>query len=97
MRVADRTGKQLLLRVFFPGRCWPVHLCPGILGLGGTLPVYLPRDDFFRAQSGSDHSNSVLFARFLSNRTPVVACTACLVTFLLDPAAALVHHPPWRM
>ena len=70
--------------------------CPGILG-AGTLVVKLLRDDLFRACFGSDHASAVLLAAFPSDRTPVVAATACLVPFLLDPAAALGRPPPWRM
>ena len=36
----------------------------------------------------------MLVAAFPSDRTPVVAATACLVPFLLDPAAALGRPPP---
>ena len=71
--------------------------CPGILGTGGTLAVTILRDDLFRACFGSDHASAVLLAAFPSDRTPVVAATACLVPFLLDPAAALGRPPPWRM
>ena len=38
-----------------------------------------------------------LLAAYPSDHTPVVAATACLVPFLLDPAAALGRPPPWRM
>ena len=34
---------------------------------------------------------------FPSAHTPAVAATDCLVQFLLDPAAALGRHPPWRV
>ena len=71
--------------------------CPGILGTGGTLAVTLLRDDLFNACFGSDHASAVLLAAFPSDRTPVVAATACLAPFLLDPAAALGRPPPWRM
>ena len=70
---------------------------PGYLGPGNSLAVSLPRDDLFRACSGSDHATALLLATFPSDRTPVVAATACLVPFLLDPAAALGRHPPWGM
>ena len=53
-------------------------------------------DDLFKACFGSDHASAVLLAAFPSDRTPVVAATACLVPFLLDPAA-LGRPPPWRM
>ena len=68
--------------------------CLGILGTGGTLAVTLLRDDHFKACFGSDHASAVLLAAFPSDRTPVVAATACLVPFLLDPADAL--GPPTR-
>ena len=68
--------------------------CPGILGTGGTLAVTLLRDDLFKACFGSDHASAVLLAAFSSDRTPVGAATACLVPFLLDPAAALGRPPP---
>ena len=71
--------------------------CPGILGTGGTLAVALLRDDLFKVCFGSDHASAVLLAAFPSDRTPVVAATACPVPFLLDPAAALGRPPPWRM
>ena len=66
-------------------------------GKGGTLAVTLLRDDLFKACCGSDHATAVLLAAFPSAHTPVVAATACLVPFLLDPAAALGRPPPWRM
>ena len=59
--------------------------------------LHLLRDDLFKACFGSDHASAVLLAAFPSNRTPVVAATACLVTFLFDTAAALGRPPPWRM
>ena len=71
--------------------------CPGILGTGSTLAVRILRDDLLKACLGSDHASAVLLAAFPSEHTPVVAATACLVPFLLDPAAALGRPPPWRM
>ena len=71
--------------------------CPGILGTGGTLAVTLLRDDLLKACFGSDHASAVLLAALPSDRTPVVAATACLVPFLLDTAAALGRPPHWRM
>ena len=71
--------------------------CPEILRLGGSLAVKLLRDDLFRACSGSDYATAVLLETFPSDRTPVVAATACLVPFLLDPAAALGRPLPWHM
>ena len=58
------------------------------------MAITLPHDDRFRACPGFDHVQAV---RVAGNRVPVVAATACLVPFLLDPAAALGRHPPWRM
>ena len=57
--------------------------CPGILGTGGTLAVTILRDDLFKACFRSDHASAVLLATFPSDRTPLVAATACLVPFLL--------------
>ena len=71
--------------------------CPGVLGPGGSLAVKLLRDDLCRACSGSDHASAVLLASLPSDHTAVEAATACLATFLLDPAAALGRPPPWRM
>ena len=71
--------------------------CQGIAGLRGSHAVTLLRDDLLRAGSGSDQARSVLLATFPSSRTPTVASTACIVPFLLDPAAALGRHPPWYM
>ena len=51
--------------------------------------VALPRDDLFRVCSGSDHAEAVLLATFPTSCIPVVAATACVVPFLIDPAAAL--------
>ena len=57
----------------------------------------LLRDDLFRVGSGSDHAEAVLLAAFPSRRIPVVAATAYVVPFLLDPAAALGRMSPWNM
>ena len=57
----------------------------------------LLRDDLFRVSSGSDHAGAVLLAVFPSSRIPVVDATACVVPFLLDPAAALGRMSPWHM
>ena len=40
---------------------------------------------------------STLLAAFPTSRIPVVAATACVVPFLLDPAAALGRMSPWHM
>ena len=69
--------------------------CPGILSTGGALAVTLLRDDLFKACFESEHASAVLLAAFPSDTsTPVVAATACLVPYLLDPAAALGRPPP---
>ena len=39
----------------------------------------------------------MLLATFPTRRVPVVAATACVVPFLLDPAAALGRMSPWHM
>ena len=39
----------------------------------------------------------MLLTVFPTCRIPVVAATACLVPFLLDPAAALGRMSPWHM
>ena len=39
----------------------------------------------------------MLLATFPPSRVPVVAATACVVPFLLDPAAALGCVSPWHM
>ena len=70
---------------------------PVILGTGGTLAITILRDDLLKACFGSDYASAVLLAAFPTDRTPVVAATACLVPFLLDPAAAMGRSPPWRM
>ena len=47
--------------------------------------------------SGSDHAEVVLLAAFPTSRIPVDAATACVVPFLLKPAAALGRMSPWHM
>ena len=61
------------------------------------MAVTILRDDLLKACSASDHASTVLLAACPSDCTPVVAATACLAPFLLDPAAALGRPPPWRM
>ena len=39
----------------------------------------------------------MLVAAFLSGRIPVVAATACVVSLLLGPAAALGRMSPWHV
>ena len=47
--------------------------------------------------SGSDHAEAVLPAALPTSRIPDVAATACVVPFLLDPAAALGRMSPCHM
>ena len=61
------------------------------------MAITLLQDDHFRVCSGSNHAEAILLAAFLSSRVPVVAATACIVPFLLDPAAALGYTSPWHM
>ena len=71
--------------------------CQCIPGLDSSVALALLWDDLFRVCSGSDHADAVLLAAFPTSRIPVVAATACVVPFLLDPAAALAHMSPWHM
>ena len=71
--------------------------CQCIPGLDGSVALALLRCDLFRACSGSDHAEAVLLSAFPTSGVPVVAATACVVPFLLDPAAALGLMSPWRV
>ena len=71
--------------------------CQCIRGLDGSVALALLRDDLFRVCSGSDHAEAVLLTVFPTSRIAVVAATACVVPFLLDPAAALGRMSPWHM
>ena len=71
--------------------------CQCVPGLDSSVKTTLLRDDLFRMCSGSDNEEAVLRAAFPTSRTPVVAGTACVVPFLLDPAAALGRISPWHM
>ena len=62
-----------------------------------SLAHALLRDDLFRVCSGSDHAEAVLLTVLPTSRIPVVAATACVVPFLLNPAAALGRISPWHM
>ena len=62
-----------------------------------SLAHALLRDDLFRVCSGSDHAEAVLLTVLPTSRIPVVAATACVVPFLLNPAAALGRMFPWHM
>ena len=71
--------------------------CQSIPGLDSSVALALLRDDLVRVCSGSEHAEAVLLAAFPSSRIPVVAATARVVPFLLDPAAALGRMSPWHM
>ena len=71
--------------------------CQCIPGLDSSVALALLRDDLFRVFSGSDHAEAVWLPAFPTSRTPVVAATACVVPFLLDPAAALGRMSPWHV
>ena len=71
--------------------------CLRIPALNSSVALALLRDDLFRVCSGSDHAEAVLLAAFPTGLIPVVATTACVVPFLLDPAAALGRMFPWHM
>ena len=75
--------------LLFECRCMP--------GLDGSVALALLRDDIFWVCSGSDHAEAVLLAAFPAGHVPDVAATACVVPFLLDPAAALGRMSPWHM
>ena len=71
--------------------------CQCIPGLDGSVALALLRDDIFRVCSGSDHAEAVLLAAFPTGHVPVVAATAFVVPFLLDPAAALGRMSSWQL
>ena len=71
--------------------------CLCIPGLDSSVALTLLRDGLFRVCYGSDHAGVVLLAAFPSSRIPVFAATACVVPFLLDPAAALGRMSPRHM
>ena len=58
------------------------------------MATALLRNDVARACAGTAPAEAVLLAAFPHARVPVVAATACLVPFLLDPAAVLMAGPP---
>ena len=71
--------------------------CPCISGLDSSVAVTLLRDDLFRVCSGSDHVEAVLLASLPFGRVTVIAATACVLPFLLDPTVALGRVSPWHM
>ena len=71
--------------------------CQCIPSLDSSVALALLRCDLVRVCSGSDHAEAVLLAAFPTSGIPVVAATACVVLFLLDPAAALGRMSPWHM
>ena len=80
--------------------CHIEHLlfeCQCVPGLDTSVALTLLRDNLFRDCSGSDHVDMVLLSAFPSSRVSVVVATACVVPFLLDPAAALGSVSPWHM
>ena len=75
----------------------PLFECRGVPSLGGSLAATLLRAVILRPCSGLDPARAVLLATFPPDRTPAVAATACIVPFLLEPAAAPGRQPPQRM
>ena len=71
--------------------------CQCIPGLDSSVALALLRCDLFRVCSGPDHAEAVLLSAFPTSGVPVAAATACVVPFLLDPAAALGLMSPWHM
>ena len=71
--------------------------CQCIPGLDSSVALTTLGDDLLRVCSGSDHMEAVLLAAFPSSCIPVVAATACVVPFLLDPAAVLGRVSPWHV
>ena len=71
--------------------------CQCIPGLHTSVALTLLRDDLFRVCSSSDHAEAVLLAVLPTSRIPVDAAMACIVPFLLDPAAALGRMSPWHI
>ena len=71
--------------------------CQCISGLDSYVAMTLVRDDFFRFCSGSVHANffkAVFLTAFTSHRVPGVAAMACIVPFLLNPAAVVGRVTP---
>ena len=66
------------------------------VSLGSSIASAVVRDDLAGACSKSDNAKAVLLEPFPCDCISVVAAAACLVLFLLDPAA-LGRHAPWRM
>ena len=71
--------------------------CQCITGLDSSVALTFLRDDLFWVCPGWDHAEAVLLAALPTSRIPVVAATACVAPFLLDPAAALGRMSPWHM
>ena len=71
--------------------------CQCIPCLDSSVALALLRDDLFRVCCGSDHAEAVLLAACPSSLISVVAATARVVLFLLDPAAAQGRMSPWHM
>ena len=62
-----------------------------------AMRCHLTTDGLFRVSSGSHHTEAVLLAAIPSDHVSVVAATACVVPFLLDPATALGRRLPWPL
>ena len=88
-QAAREHRRRHIEHLLFESQCIP--------DLDGSVALALLRDDLFRVCSGSDHAEAVLLAAFPTSRIPVVAATACVVPFLVDPAAALGRMSPWHM
>ena len=68
-------------------------------GLGNLIAIVraLLRDGLFRACAGFAPAEAVPLAAFACAHASVGAATACLISFLLDTAAAIGQHPPEHM
>ena len=95
-RLGNTDGATLIIYIYI----YIEHLlfeCQCIPGLDSSVALTVLRDDLFRVCSGSDQAEAVLVATFPTSRVPVVAATAYVVPFLLDPAAALGRMSPRHM
>ena len=71
---------------------------PGVSGLHLSMAItLLPSVFWLESCQGKVATLRQLLAAFPSDRIPPVAVTACIIPFLLDPAAALGRHPPLCM
>ena len=72
----------------------PGNFGPGLLYGNYPLPGGVLRDDLFSTGAGSAPAEAVLLAAFPYANVPVLAATACLGPFDLDPATILGRQPP---